>query len=68
MVLLSLLFNLVAGGFHIGRLSEGQFEYPALNGWMTADSAKQLCDNDSVCGGFTYKVLSHSMSKHIFLF
>ena len=41
--------------FKIGRLREGQFEYPRLNGWMTPDRAKRRCDKDEKCGGFTYK-------------
>ena len=56
MFYLSLLFKLICGSFYTGRLSEGQFEYPELNGWMTTESAKKLCDDDNMCGGFTYKV------------
>ena len=59
MLYISLLFKLISGGFYIGRLSEGQFEYPALNGWMTTASAKKLCDDDNMCGGFTFKVCCH---------
>ena len=41
--------------FQIGRLREGQYEYPKLNGWMTPGRAKKRCDKDEKCGGFTYK-------------
>ena len=27
-------------GFHAGRISEGQFEHPDLNGWMTAQEVE----------------------------
>ena len=43
-------------GYSIGRLAEGQFEYPRLNGWMTPDQATNLCERDLMCGGYTYKV------------
>ena len=43
-------------GFFVGRVSEGQFEYPDLNGWMTPRKAIQDCEEDKKCGGFTYKV------------
>jgi len=42
-------------GFHVGRISEGQFEYPQLNGWLTPPKAVILCEEDPQCGGFTYK-------------
>ena len=41
--------------FQIGRLREGQYEYPKLNRWMTPSRAKKRCDKDEKCGGFTYK-------------
>ena len=40
----------------MGRISEGQFEFPELNGWMTPGQGQQLCDRQPQCGGFTYKV------------
>ena len=33
-------------GFHVGRILEGQFEYPSLNGWMTPLEAKMICEED----------------------
>ena len=42
--------------FYIGRISEGQFEYSDLNGWMTPKKAEKICESDLKCGGFTYKV------------
>jgi hypothetical protein len=47
----------VQSGFFVGRISEGQFEYTDLNGWMTPRKAIDLCENDEKCGGFTYKVV-----------
>ena len=64
LVLFLLLFVFtcqVLGEFLVGRLSEGQFEYPHLNGWMTPRQAKQLCDEDQQCGGFTYKAMKISL-------
>ena len=52
----NLIGNSVQSGFFVGRISEGQFEYSDLNGWMTPRTAKDLCENDEKCGGFTYKV------------
>ena len=46
----------VKSGFSVGRISEGQFEFSELNGWMTPRRARLLCENNSQCGGFTYKV------------
>ena len=43
-------------GLYVGRIPEGQYEYPDLNGWMTTKEAIDLCENDAKCGGFTYKV------------
>ena len=43
-------------GLFVGRISEGQFEYTDLNGWMTPMKAIRLCEEDKKCGGFTYKV------------
>ena len=33
----------------------GKFEYPALNGWMLVREAKEKCENDLACAGFTFK-------------
>ena len=60
-----------AADFRIGRLREGQFEYPRLNGWMTPSRAKRRCDRDATCGGFTYKgfiSLDSSQEFNIFFF
>ena len=72
-VLLLILLHLPACflEFHIGRLREGQFEYPRLNGWMTPYRAKRRCDRDQQCGGFTYKgfiTLDSSQEFNIFFF
>ena len=48
--------RITQSGFFVGRVSEGQFEYSDLNGWMTPREAAKLCEKDKKCGGFTYKV------------
>ena len=53
-ILLTLLTKLRAE-WNVGRISEGQYEYDKLNGWMTPRTAESLCENDGQCGGFTYK-------------
>ena len=56
--------------FYAGRIKPGKFEYPNLNGWMLVDEAKEKCENDFACGGFTfkgsYKTLNHSMEMYFF--
>ena len=56
LVILIPICNSSNGGFYVGRISEGQFEYSDLNGWMTPRRAQNICENDLKCGGFTYKV------------
>ena len=48
--------KIAQSGFFVGRISEGQFEYSDLNGWMTPRKAIEVCEGDEKCGGFTYKV------------
>jgi hypothetical protein len=57
-VLVSLLVETISlyDGFSVGRISEGQFEYSGLNGWMTPKIATEICKNDPQCGAFTFKV------------
>ena len=55
--------------FLVGRVREGQFEYPRLNGLLTKETAKLMCDRDKMCGGFTYKGSLESKQKHeVFFF
>ena len=53
--LLLFLLHPSSGSYLVGRLREGQFEYSRLNGWMTPGRARNRCDRDPACGGFTYK-------------
>ena len=55
-------------GFFVGRISEGQFEYTDLNGWMTPRKAIEICEGDDKCGGFTYKVNDPCFSFQFILF
>ena len=48
--------SIANAGFYVGRISEGQYEYSSLNGWMTPRTAQDVCETDQQCGGFTYKV------------
>ena len=57
------ILRTVVTEFIVGRVLEGQFEYPALNGWMTPGRAKEICDQDPACGGFTYKVCSRKLNN-----
>merc|ERR1719317_799114 len=45
----------VVGEYLVGRVREGQYEYPRLNGFLTPQVAQLMCDRDKMCGGFTYK-------------
>ena len=44
--------------FFVGKLDSIPYnlEYEQLNGVMTPKNAKQLCEDDLACAGFTYKV------------
>ena len=55
LILLLVLPALSRAQFMVGRLREGQYEYPRLNGWMTPQRARSRCEKDLTCGGFTYK-------------
>ena len=48
----------------------GKFEYPELNGWMFVKVAKEICENDFACAGFTfkgsYKTLNRKMEMYFF--
>ena len=61
-----ILLPFSSSDFLVGRLREGQFEYPKLNGWMTPARASQICDRDPKCGGFTYKGFITSDSSQEF--
>ena len=54
-LIVNLLLVSTFSEFKVGRLKEGQFEFPKLNGWMTPNRAKTRCERDPQCGGFTYK-------------
>ena len=49
------IFYKVQCKFYAGRIKPGKFEYPKLNGWMLVDEAKEKCESDEACGGFTFK-------------
>ena len=57
--------------FYAGRIKPGKYEYPKLNGWMLVEEAKQLCEKDLACGGFTfkgsYKTLTRPMEMYFFI-
>ena len=61
----SFLCSIVEGNFSAGRIKPGRFEYPKLNGWMSIDEAKIVCEADSACGGFTFKGPFADGSLHV---
>ena len=66
-----ILLSSGSSDFLVGRLREGQFEYPRLNGWMPPGRARRRCDRDPKCGGFTYKgfiSLDSSQEFNVFFF
>ena len=66
-----LLLTVSQAEFLVGRLREGQYEHPALNGWLTPHRARARCERDRTCGGFTYKGFitnDHSQKFKIFFF
>ena len=70
-----LTLTVLVGGsqtqFLVGRLREGQYELPGLNGWMTPHRARARCERDQTCGGFTYKGFitnDHTQKFKIFFF
>ena len=67
-VVVTVLARVVLGEFLVGRVSEGQFEYPELNGWMSPRTAVENCENDTKCGGFTYKVCFDSFIDFLITF
>ena len=50
-----LLFYGIQAKFYAGRIKPGKFEYPFLNGWMSTIEAKEKCEKDLACAGFTFK-------------
>ena len=69
---LLLMFSEVFTEFYAGRIKPGKFEYPKLNGLMLVMDAKEKCENDLACAGFTfkgsYKTLNHAMQMSFFHF
>ena len=69
---LLLMFGEVFTEFYAGRIKPGKFEYPKLNGLMLIKDAKEKCEMDLACAGFTfkgsYKTLNHAMLIYFFHF
>ena len=53
--LLLMFFGQVFPEFYAGRIKPGKFEYPKLNGLMLVMDAKEKCEKDLACAGFTFK-------------
>ena len=70
--LLLLFTSEVFTNFYAGRIKPGKFEYPKLNGLMSVKDAKEKCENDLACAGFTfkgpYKTLNRIMQMYFFHF
>ncbi len=45
----------VTAGFKVGRIPIGMFEYPEIHGIFTPEEAKNVCETDPQCSGFTYR-------------
>ena len=63
----ALLFLLQVGNslahFIIGRVLPTEFDYADLNGIMRPSEAANVCENDPICAGFTYRGLRfHNVS------
>ena len=41
--------------WYIGRTPPSSFEYPKINGFYAPKQAKNVCEMDLQCGGFTFK-------------
>ena len=54
--------------WHIGRVPPSRFEYDKLNGYYSIKHAKQMCENDLQCGGFTFKGTKHDKLKRAIYF
>ena len=55
--------------WHVGRIPPSQFEYADLNGYFTSINAKDICENDFQCGGFTFKgTKEHQDRREIYFF
>ena len=39
----------------IGRVPPSRFEYSSINGFYSPKKAKNICEKDLQCGGFTFK-------------
>ena len=46
--------------WHVGRVPPSRFEYDQLNGVFTPSKAKEACEHDLQCGGFTFKGVKDS--------
>ena len=54
--------------WHIGRVPPSRFEYDKLNGYYSIKHAKQMCENDFQCGGFTFKGTKRDKMKRAVYF
>ena len=55
--------------WHVGRVPPSKFEYDKLNGFYAPNRAKDLCEEDLQCGGFTFKGTRKSKDvKEIYFF
>ena len=47
----------------VGRTPPSKFEYSELNGFYSPKEARQICEKDFQCGGFTFKGVKESLGK-----
>lgn len=63
------LAELAYQNWYVGRVPPSQFEYPDINGYFTPLDAKNLCEDDLQCGGFTFKgTKEHLDEREVYFF
>ncbi len=50
-------------GFFIGKVPPGRFEYSELNGFYYPQEAKEICQSDLQCAGFTFKTAKNAEAE-----
>ena len=55
--------------WYVGRVPPSHFEYPDINGYFTPLEAKNICEDDLQCGGFTFKgTKEHLDEREVYFF
>ena len=63
------LVALANQNWYVGRVPPSQYEYPDINGYFTPLDAKNICEDDLQCGGFTFKgTKEHLDEREVYFF